>query len=329
MTYLLIAIALIVIALLVYLASLKGEYTVDCSMNMGVPVEQVFAAVVDFKTWPEWSPWLLHEPCTRLIFSDDYYREQGFYSWDGKLVGAGKLTHISIQENRAIEQRIEFTRPFKTVSRVAWTFAESDGHTEVHWIMQGRMPFLFRFMTEMTRQMVARDYQLGLHLLHGFLDPAASHPRFEFHGVEKVDGFDYACESFSGQMDAMVSAMQQSFRRLREQTAANNSATGRPLTLYHKADPDKGYFECDMAVPVKPGSDLANVRSFSGGRYYKMWLRGDYQFLDLAWYKIFSQVRMLKLKFDAKRPSLEIYENDPESLDDSNELSTCLYLPVK
>jgi effector-binding domain-containing protein len=84
-----------------------------------------------------------------------------------------------------------------------------------------------------------------------------------------------------------------------------------------------------MAVPVKPGSDLANVRSFSGGRYYKMWLRGDYQFLDLAWYKIFSQVRMLKLKFDAKRPSLEIYENDPESVDDSNELSTCLYLPVK
>ncbi len=329
MTYLLIAIAVIVVVLLVYLVTLDGEYTVDRHLQIDAPVDRVFATIVDFKSWTDWSPWLLHEPETRLEYSDNYDQEQGYYSWDGEMVGAGKLTHVAIQPNQSIEQRIEFIRPFKAVSRVAWSFAEADGQTDVHWIMQGKMPFLFRPMTEMTRQMVAKDYDLGLHLLNGYLNPDSAHPRFEFIGSEEVKGFDYAYVSFSGYMQAMVSAMQEGFPRLKEQTQQKNIIDGYPLTLYHKADPKKGYFECDMAIPVKPAADYAEIKSFAGGRYYKMRMLGDYQFLELAWYKIFSHVRMLKLKLDMQRPSLEIYENDPLSITHSNEVSTCLYLPIK
>ncbi len=329
MTYLLITIAVVVIILLVYLSSLDGKYTVDRSLKIDAPVDKVFATIVDFKTWSEWSPWLLHEPDTAIVYSDNYNQEQGHYSWDGKMVGAGKLTHLSILPNQSIEQRIEFTRPFKAVSRVAWSFTEADGQTEVHWVMQGKMPFLFRFMTDMTRQMVAKDYDLGLHLLNGYLNNASAHPRFEFIGSEEVKGFDYVYESFSGYFEAMIEAMQEGFPRLKQLVNDRDIMDGFPLTLYHKADPKKGYFECDMAIPVKSGGDYPEIKTFNGGRYYKMRVLGDYQFLELAWYKIFSHVRMLKLKMDMRRPSLEIYENDPSTVSAGNELSTCLYLPIK
>ena len=329
MTYLLIAVAVVVIGLLVYLATLDGEYTVDRNLRIDAPVERVFASIIDFKTWPDWSPWLMHEADTELEDSDACDREQGYYTWDGKMVGAGKLTHLEIKPNQSIEQRIEFTRPFKAISRVAWTFADADGQTDVHWIMQGKMPFPLRFMTEMTKQMVTKDYDLGLHLLNGYLNPDSPHPRFEFCGEEQVASFDYAYESFSGHMDAMVDAMQVGFPRLRDQVAALEIIDGCPQTVYHKADPKKGYFECDMAVPVKPGSNYPQIKTFNGGRYYKMRMQGDYQFLELAWYKIFSHVRMLKLKIDLKRPSLEVYENDPAEVSDSSELKTAIYLPVK
>ena len=73
----------------IYLASLDGSYQVRRSLQIGVPVKQVFAAIQDLKTWPEWSPWLLHEPDTKIIYSDDCQQEGGFYSWDGNCRLAG------------------------------------------------------------------------------------------------------------------------------------------------------------------------------------------------------------------------------------------------
>lgn len=71
---LLIALA-IPLALVAYLATLDGRFRVRRSLEIEAPVETVFAAIVDFKSWPEWSPWLMHEPETTLVYSDDYQQE--------------------------------------------------------------------------------------------------------------------------------------------------------------------------------------------------------------------------------------------------------------
>jgi hypothetical protein len=42
-----------------------------------------------------------------------------------------------------------------------------------------------------------------------------------------------------------------------------------------------------------------------------------------------SHLRMYKLKQDSARPSLEVYENDPESVTHSNEIRTTLYIPLR
>ena len=115
----------------------------------------------------------MHEPDTRLEFSQSPEQEGGWYTWDGDRVGAGKLTHVSIEPPDRIEERIEFLRPFKSVSAVWWEFVDSDGQTEVSWNMKGAMPFFFRFMTRMMSVMIGKDYDLGLALLRGTLDPRA------------------------------------------------------------------------------------------------------------------------------------------------------------
>ena len=120
-------IALIIVALIVasgvlYLAILPGRFTLRRSLEVAAPVESAFAAVVDLKSWPFWSPWLLHEPDARLTFSDDCQNEHGYYEWDGDLVGAGRLTHVRIDPNQRIEQQLEFRRPYKSTSRIDWAF---------------------------------------------------------------------------------------------------------------------------------------------------------------------------------------------------------------
>ncbi len=50
---------------------------------------------------------------------------------------------------------------------------------------------------------------------------------------------------------------------------------------------------------------------FGGGRYYLAEVQGSYDFLSPAWYSIMGHLRMAKLTWDLKRPSLEVYAVDP------------------
>ena len=65
------------------------------------------------------------------------------------------------------------------------------------------------------------------------------------------------------------------------------------------------------------------------GRYFEVEVQGSYDFLELAWYSTMSHLRMLRMKKDASRPSLEVYENDPETVANSNDIRTTLCVPVR
>jgi len=332
MIIILVILALIIVAVLVYLAPLNGSYEVRRSLLMNVDRETVFNKIRDFKSWGEWSPWLMHEPDTRLEFSESPDQAGGWYSWEGKRVGAGKLTHITIDSPKLIEERIEFVRPFKSTNSVRWEFEQKDGQTEVSWNMQGTMPFFFRFMAPMMTVMIGKDYDLGLAMLRGKLDPQAETPSINFEGETELDSMLALTIPFKGGMDAMITAMTDGFPKLTthvEQTGGG--LTGRPFTAYHKVNPKTMYFECDIAVPV--GQDATEgdfVRKTLGaGKYFQVSVKGSYNFLELAWYSAMSHVRMLKLKMDKSRPSLEVYENDPETVAHTNEIHTTLYIPIR
>ena len=147
MIYLLFLLALIVVAALAYLFTLPADFEVRRSLLMSLDRQRVFDKVRDLTSWNEWSPWLMHEPDAKLTYSGNPDREGGSFSWDGKYIGAGTLTHVRLDAPVRIDQRIVFKRPFKSESEVWWEFADRDGQTEVTWGMRGRMPFFLRFLT--------------------------------------------------------------------------------------------------------------------------------------------------------------------------------------
>ena len=315
-------------AALLYLACLDGSFHVKRSHEIEAPLESVFATVVDLKSWPHWSPWLLHEPDTELTYSDDYRSEGGYYSWDGKLVGAGQLTHEEIRPGRSIRQQLEFLRPFKSVTRVDWNFEPRDGHTLVSWEMSGHMPLLFRFLAKRMEPMIGRDYELGLALLGGYLNSAMPHPRLAFIGKETLQNFSYRAIPCNGNLRQLEAARRSSIETLRESAA---SKAGMSLALYHRFDPLAPQYQAEFAIPVGENAPASNYRSrgFPGGNYYGMTLQGDLKFLPLAWHALASHCRMQRIKTNPALPALEIYRDDPGTLSDGNDVVTKLYLPIK
>ncbi len=319
--------ALIPLAGVAYLASLDGSLRVRRSRDIEAPVETVFDAVADLKSWPEWSPWLLHEPETDLVYSEDYRHEGGYYRWDGKHTGAGKLTQVSIEPGRRISQQIEFLRPFKSTSQVNWEFEADGARTRVSWEMQGQMPFLFRFMSERMRPLLERDYDLGLALLGGYVNADSPHPELGFAGRQTLDDFGYWSIPCNGNLRQIEAARQSSIDTL--MTAARGRH-GLAFTLYHRFDPMAAGYRAEFAIPVIEKTPQSNYirREFAGGNYFQLTLRGGQEFIPLGWHALQSHCRMHKIKLDPSRPALEIYHDDAAATG-SNTNTTTLYLAIR
>ncbi len=320
--------ALVVITAVAWLATLEGCFHVKRSREIAAPTDSVFAAITDFKSWPEWSPWLMHEPDSIITYSENYQQEGGFYCWDGQVIGAGKLTHEEINPPRNINQQIEFLRPFKSVNQIRWSFEEQDDTCLVTWEMIGNMPFLFRFMTSRMEPMIGRDYELGLSLLNGYMNASAPHPELAFVDNEVLQDFYYWAIPCHGNLRMLEASRPSNIDTLE---VAAGGKSGLPFTIFHQFNPLKSDYQAEVAIPVTEHTPQSNYtrRKFSGGRYFKMTLHGDHQFLPLAWYALSSHCRMHKIKLDKSRPSLEIYHNDPAKTADSNQLVSALYLAIK
>ena len=324
----LIIIALLLAGLAIYLLRFDGRFEVERELIVEAPVKTVFETVADFRSWPEWNPWLLHEPDAKIEYSDDCSSAGGFYSWEGQLVGSGRLTHIELEPTRRIDQQIDFRRPFKARNRVSWKFEDQGERTRVSWGISGKLPLPVRFLASRMEAAIKRDYDFGLARLNGHLNPSAPHPAIEFGSIEKLEDFSYWAIPFRGKLRQLEAARQSGIETLLA-AAANN---GLGLMLYYRFDPEAALFQAEIAVPISTATPHSNYtrREFRGGTYLKMTMQGDHRFLPLGWHLLYSHCRMTKTKIARDRPALEIYHDDPtDRTIDSNRLTTALYVPVK
>ena len=327
-----IILALIVVGVLVYLATLPGSYEIRRSRVVNADPQTAFDKVRDFNTWVDWSPWLIHEPTCKLEYSDNSNDIEGWYTWDGQFIGAGKMMHEKFDAPRRMDQKLEFYKPFKSQADIAFEFVEKEGGTEVTWIMASEMPFLFRFMIPNIIKLIGKDYDFGLARLAGLLDPASEHPVVTFEESQDFDKKHVISRAFAGQFDDMVPVMKETYPALMQHARDKDlKITSSPFTAYHRADLKKMHFSIDMALPVAEGSDAGDYESkmLGGGKYFKTTLKGSYDFMDIAWHEAMGHMKMCKIKQDTSRSSFEVYENDPNAVSHSNELVTSIYIPMK
>lgn len=273
----------------------------------------------------------MHEPGAKLTFSDTPNEIGGHYSWDGELVGSGTLTHVSFNAPSQIQQKIEFLKPFKSTADVSWEFNGNADATDVCWIMEGQLPFLFRFLTNKMTAGIGNDYELGLAMLKGKLEAGASYPTISFDGEVTLDDKRGLHRRFAGSVDEMQKVMGNHFQEmLKEVEAESYEADGVPATIYHKSKPrvNPNWFEIDMFVPVS-NAPKEKTAKLPGGKYFKVTLLGDYPFLKLAWHSAYANLQMKGYKFDWPRVPFESYENCPTDVEHSNEVKTVIYIPIK
>ena len=324
-------IGLIILGGLIWLATQPADYEVIRSRVIHTSPDKVYAKVADLKHWGSWSPWLSHEPDSTLVHGETTTGPGGWYSWDGKYIGSGKMTHVSTIENESIEQSLEFYKPMKSKSDVYWRFSPVGDATEVTWGMRGKMPFLFRWMSKMMDGWVGKDYEIGLAMLAMQSGDNSDPLEISFPGVMEGQAQQYISSHFAGDIEAMKEVMAETYPKLMQAVTEHGmEMSDAPMALYHEFDQKQMTVICDMAIPVKEAKE---VDGFSTGElpvqtYLRTALSGDYKHLELAWHSAFSHARMYKHKIKMGKPMVERYVSDPME-NQGLDLKTTIDIPLK
>jgi hypothetical protein len=163
---LLLVVALLVVAVVIVVGTRPETYHVERSAKIDAPAEAVFAAVSDFRTFPEWSPWQKRDPAVRTTVSTPSAGVGASYAWQGnKDVGKGRMTITESRPPSRVRERLEFIEPFASVAETGFD-VKPEGPTAaaVTWSMDGKNNFMgkaFSLVMDMDK-MIGKDFDAGL-----------------------------------------------------------------------------------------------------------------------------------------------------------------------
>ena len=283
----------------------------------------------EFQHWKQWSPWLLAEPDCVL----DYDADGSGYSWDGKIVGSGRVDIEAAGDHMSC--KLTFFKPFRSSNRILFEFAESnDGKsTEVTWTLKGSLPFFMFWIKGMMQTYIGDDFERGLLMLKNFVERREKGFKLEFPGVQQFVGCHWVGIRRNCQKSEIGFRLSQDFATLFSWLEQQNiEAKGIPIAIYNKWDLRTQRFNYTALIPVK--QQLDNVGSaFVTGlipplKTYRVKLLGSFRFLPNAWACGIMHGRAKMYKTDRKHPPFECFHTMPDRVDDA-ELEAELHFPCK
>ena len=304
----------------------------QASIEIAASVASLHAVIVNFRTWPVWSPWLYIEPDAQVDYRGLIGEPGHGYDWSGQKVGAGgmTLTHTS---GGQIDCDLEFLKPFKSSARVKFDLKEiSADVTRVTWHMDSRLPIFLFFMTGTMSGMIRSDYRRGLAMLKDYVEEGEVHSRCSVEGVVDVEAMDYVGCTVTTSLEQIPETMKTSFAQLYSSLEAGDFVSdGKPLCINGRMNYRRGTGTYTAAVPA---SRVINVvPPLTKGRRdacsaLKVIHTGPYRHLGNAWAMLISEARHRKLKARKSVAPFMRYCDDPETTP-AMELVTELFLPLR
>lgn len=335
-TLITIAIAIVIVASvgLVYLATLDGDYSVTRSIDIHQSPQELSEIISDFNTWPAWNPWLCldSEPNMKIHGKGDQIGD--VFLWQGEMIGSGEIEHLAIDPGKTIVQQVRFIEPFESKSEISFSIEPTMAGSTVSWEMRGRMPFLFRFLSEKMKPLIGMDYERGLKMLKEFAEHGRVSSKVRIDGLGKFDGLVFVGKSEICDKEELGEKMQHTFYEVGNWLVANSEFPNEAVSIYKQfnhtsnlCDYTSGY---KLTPPYKEFQFTnAKVDSIPSGKVVKVTFLGDYQHLGNAWTAAYMYIEHAGLKPDPKRFPFEIYLNDPAFFPNPMDWVTEVNIPVK
>lgn len=308
---------------------LPKQLDVKKSVVIEKPTDIVYQQVIDFRLWPNWSPW--HDSLMVYNYEETEEGPVTAYSWDHEKMGAGEMKVISTTENKEIKNKIQFERG--SSGKTTWKFEETEEGTKVSWAMQSELSYpVERWMFFLfAKKKLEKSFDKGLKNLKAYTEAIQAEEMPEVEIVEiNIEGSQPV---IAYRDSAMMNEMEQKIGKAMEMLY---SYTGKhkimiadaPRIRWHSFNPE-GYstFETVLVLTeTHPGNDMIRPDNTYEGKAIMATHIGPYEKSQAAWHALEKYYNENNLEMNGA--PFEVYVNSPKEVDES-ELITQIYFPVK
>lgn len=165
LSLILIALAVLIAAVLLYAATRPDAFRVERSVTIKGAPEKIFPLINDFHQWEAWSPWEKIDPALTRSYGGAASGTGATYAWSGnQKIGKGSMEIIESQPSSKALLKLDFTAPFEAHNMVEFRLERQGDATKVTQAMYGPSPYLSKLMGLFfsMEKMVGGKYEEGL-----------------------------------------------------------------------------------------------------------------------------------------------------------------------
>lgn len=162
----LIVVALLVAALLIYVALKPADFTIQRSATIKASPEKVFPLINDLRMMQAWSAWEKVDPGMQRSYSGANSGKGAKYAWQGnREIGQGSLEITESTPPSKVTLSLDFIKPFAGHSVVEFSLQAEGENTVVSQTMWGTSTFIPRLMCSLffdQEKMIGGKFEEGL-----------------------------------------------------------------------------------------------------------------------------------------------------------------------
>lgn len=332
--YLFFLLLLSLVSLSIFVATQKGNFTVEKTKIINSPKSSVFNYVNDFKNWKDWNSLAVEDTQIDITLSQNTIGNGSSCSWDGTQ-GDGDLQTINVKENDSIVQTMNFNG---NSANVSMSFKDTLGGTKITWKAQGKMGFLFKVLTAFNggaSKVFGNIFEKSLNNLDKRLDYEINTYSIKENGVVKKLETFYLAQTFTSEFSKVAKNSKIVISKITAFCKNNNIAiNGKPFVIYHTYNTTNELTKISICIPIKKqiflveGSDISSekLKLFEA---VKITLTGDYSHTNKALDKAQEYLRKNHLNVDSSFTRLEIYSIGKNEINNPSKWITEIYFPIR
>lgn len=332
--YLFLLFLLSLVALTIFIATQKGNYTVESSKIINSPKAAVFNYVNDYKNWQKFCSWIIEDNSNKLSYSPISTGKGSTFNWEGTTEN-GTIETLYTKTNDSIVQKMDFNG---TASDVFISFKDTIGGTKVNWKSKGKMDFMMKvnsFFTGGTQNSQSKIYNKCLVNLDKALNLETNVYNIKVNGiVTKLETF-YLRQSFTSKIADITRNANVILPKIITFCKQNNIVmNGKPFVIYHTYDTIKSVAKVSFCIPIKEqiftsqGSEILSGKLVAFNAV-KTTLNGNYNFIKEAQDKSKTFFKTNNLIPDPKFSHLAIYTIGKNESKSPSKWVTEIYYPIK
>ena len=331
--YLFLLLLLSLVALSIFIATQKGEFTIERSKIINSPKASVYNYVNDYRNWEDFETWSDQDTQTQYNYPENTIGKGASYNWVGKN-GSGNIQTIFTKENDSIAQKMTNDG---TNSEVNWKFKDTVGGTKVTWRSKGKMDFMFKIYSALNGgvdKIIGTIYEKSLANLDKNLVYEIKTFSIKSEGLVTQPQLFYVAQTFTTEISKINKNFKIVLPKITTFCADNNiTVTGSPFIIYHTYDTASGLAKISIALDIQSEISLSAGSDINSGKLenyeaVKVTLTGDYSHSQKAYNKAIAVLNQKQLKRDPNYAFIAIYKKGKSEVKNPSKWITEIYIPL-